>query len=170
MIRPATGRDAASICGIYNHYIKTTAITFEEAPVSFNEMALRIRTVVSKYPWIVWEEAGEILGYAYINAWKDRSAYRYAAEDSIYIKNGAQGRGIGKKLLAALLGEARHTDVHVLVAGITTPNPRSVGLHEKFGFKKIAEFVEIGYKLDRWLNVGYWQLILGEVQKGAGER
>jgi phosphinothricin acetyltransferase len=170
MIRPATINDAVSICGIYNHYIKTTAITFEEIPVAINEMEGRIKTVLGKYPWIVWEEEGEILGYAYGNRWRDRSAYRYAAEDSIYIKNGFQGRGIGKKLLTALLGELRQTDIHVLVAGITQPNERSVGLHEKFGFKKVAEFVEIGYKMNRWLNVGYWQLILGERQEGEEAR
>jgi phosphinothricin acetyltransferase len=170
MIRPVTVNDAAAICGIYNHYIKTTAITFEEIPVSINEMEGRIKTVLAKYPWLVWEEEGEILGYAYSNKWRDRSAYRYSAEDSIYIKHGAQGKGIGKSLLTALLEEARRTDIHVLVAGITQPNEQSVGLHEKFGFKKIAEFVEIGYKMNRWLNVGYWQLILGEGQEGAEAR
>jgi phosphinothricin acetyltransferase len=167
MIRPATVGDAKSICGIYNHYVKTTAITFEEIPVSINEMEGRVRTVMAKYPWLVWEEGGEILGYAYVNKWRDRSSYRYSAEDSIYIKEGARGRGIGKKLLAALLGEARQTEIHVIAAGITQPNEQSVGLHERFGFKKVAEFVEIGYKMDRWLNVGYWQLILGEGQKGG---
>jgi phosphinothricin acetyltransferase len=167
MIRSATVDDAKSICGIYNHYVKTTVVTFEEIPVSINEMEDRVRTVLSKYPWLVWEEEGEILGYAYINKWRDRSAYRYSAEDSIYIKDGAQGRGIGKKLLAELLEEARKIDIHTLVALITMPNEQSVGLHEKFGFKKAAEFVETGYKLDRWLNVGYWQLILGPGQKGG---
>jgi phosphinothricin acetyltransferase len=166
MIRAAKVGDAKSICGIYNYYVKTAAITFEEIPVSINEMESRIRAVVAKYPWLVWEEEGEILGYAYVNTWKDRSSYRYSAEDSIYTKEGAQGRGIGKKLMAALLEETRQTEIHALVAGITLPNEQSVGLHEKFGFKKIAEFVEIGYKMNRWLNVGYWQLILGERQKG----
>jgi phosphinothricin acetyltransferase len=166
MVRPATVHDAKSICGIYNHYIKTTAITFEEIPVSIGEMEGRIRTVLAKYPWIVWEEEGEILGYAYLNKWRDRPSYRYSAEDSIYIQDGVRGRGIGKKLLAALLAEARQTDLHALVAGITLPNEQSVGLHETFGFKKIAEFGEIGYKLNRWLTVGYWQLILEKGQKG----
>ncbi|MDR0597300.1 MAG: GNAT family N-acetyltransferase [Treponema sp.] len=165
MIRPATAGDAKSICGIYNYYVKNTAITFEEIPVSINEMEDRIRTVVSKYPWLVWEEEA-ILGYAYINKWKDRSAYRHSAEVSIYVKDSARERGIGKKLFAALLEEARQTGIHALVAGITMPNEQSVGLHEKFGFKKVAEFVEIGCKMDQWLNVGYWQLILGNRQKG----
>jgi phosphinothricin acetyltransferase len=160
MIRPATADDAKSICSIYNRYVKTSVVTFEEIPVSINEMEGRIRTVLSKYPWLVSEEGGEILGYAYVSKWRDRSAYRYSAEDSIYIRDGAQGRGIGKKLFAALLEEAQKAGIHTLVALITMPNEQSIGLHEKFGFKKAAEFVEIGYKLDRWLNVGYWQLIL----------
>jgi phosphinothricin acetyltransferase len=166
MLRPVTVNDARSICGIYNYYVKATAITFEEIPVSINEMEDRIRSAASKYPWLVWEEEGETLGYAYVNKWKDRSSYRSSAENSIYIKSGAQGRGIGKKLFAALLGEAQQTGIHALVAGITLPNEQSVGLHEKFGFKKIAEFIEIGYKMNRWLNVGYWQLILEDEQKG----
>jgi phosphinothricin acetyltransferase len=164
MIRSATIHDAFSICGIYNYYVNNTVITFEETPVSISEMEGRIRAVVSKYPWIVWEEEGEVLGYAYVNKWKDRAAYRHSAEDSIYVKNGAGGRGIGKTLLAALLEAAGKTGVHALVAGITLPNERSAALHEKFGFKKTAEFFEIGYKMDRWLNVGYWELIFQDRQ------
>ncbi|MDR1250443.1 MAG: GNAT family N-acetyltransferase [Treponema sp.] len=165
MIRPATIRDAKSICGIYNYYVNHTVVTFEEIPVSISEMEGRVKTVLSKYPWLVWEEEGEILGYAYVNTWRDRASYRYSAEDSLYIKNGAGGRGIGKKLLAALLEGAQKTGLHVLVAGITLPNERSVALHEQFGFKKTAEFFEIGYKMDQWLNVGYWQLILKDRQE-----
>jgi phosphinothricin acetyltransferase len=167
MVRPVIVEDAQSICGIYNHYVKTTVITFEEAPVSRDEMEGRIKTVVAKYPWLVWEEEGEVLGYACLNKWRDRASYRHSAEDSIYIKNEARGRGIGKTLLAALVEEARQRGVHALVAGITLPNESSVGLHEGFGFKKVAEFAEIGYKMDRWLNVGYWQLILGDGHKGG---
>jgi phosphinothricin acetyltransferase len=167
MVRSVTADDATSICGIYNFYVKTTAVTFEEIPVSINEMEKRVRSVTPDYPWLVWEEEGEILGYAYIHRWMARSSYRYSAEDSIYVKDGARGRGIGTKLLAALLEAARHAGIHALVAGITLPNERSVGIHEKFGFTKIAEFVEIGFKMNQWLNVGYWQLLLGEGQRGA---
>jgi phosphinothricin acetyltransferase len=167
MIRPATILDAKSICGIYNYYVNNTIITFEEIPVAIGEMEDRIKAVLPKYPWIVWEEEGEILGYAYANKWKDRASYRHSAEDSVYVKNGAGGRGIGKKLLAALLEAAQKNGLHALVAGITLPNARSVALHEQFGFKKTAEFFEIGYKMDQWLNVGYWQLILQNRQEGG---
>jgi phosphinothricin acetyltransferase len=81
-------------------------------------------------------------------------------EDSIYLKNGCEGRGIGKQLLSRLLEEIKKTDLHAVVAVITVPNDRSIGLHEKFGFVKIAQFPEIGYKMDTWLDVGYWELLL----------
>ncbi|MDR2110712.1 MAG: GNAT family N-acetyltransferase [Spirochaetaceae bacterium] len=160
MIRPVTLGDAPAICGIYNHYVKNTVITFEERPVSIHEMEGRIREITPVFPWVVWEEAAGIAGYAYIHRWKERSAYRFSVEDSIYLKKGYEGKGIGKRLLSTLLEEIKKTDVHAVVAAITIPNDRSIGLHEKFGFVKIARFPEIGYKLDTWLDVGYWELLL----------
>ena len=152
--------DAEAICGIYNPYIRDTAITFEEDPVSPAEMEGRIRRVTPFYPWLVGEENGEVVGYAYINQWKERVAYRFSAELSIYIKGSCRRRGIGSGLLRALLEVVRKTSVHSIVAGITLPNEASVKLHEKFGFKKVAQFNEIGFKLGKWLDVGYWELLL----------
>jgi phosphinothricin acetyltransferase len=160
MIRLVKPGDAAVIVNIYNYYIKNTVITFEEMPVSVNEMEARIRKIAAQYPWLVWEEAGDVAGYAYVNTWKDKSAYRLAAELSIYIKNGFRGKGMGRELLSRLLEEVRKTNIHVLVSGITLPNEASVALHEKFGFKETARFNEIGFKMDKWLDVGYWELIL----------
>ena len=160
MLRPVRPADGAAICDIYNHYIENTAITFEEVPLQTAEMEERIRTISAKYPYLVWEEEGEINGYAYASAWRVRSAYRYAAEVSIYLKNGFQGRGMGRELMEKLLEEVRRTDIHSLVAGIALPNENSIALHEKFGFKKIARFKEIGFKQNKWLDVGYWELIL----------
>jgi phosphinothricin acetyltransferase len=161
MIRRVTIEDAADIQGIYNYYVAHTAVTFEERAVTLGEMETRIRGISAKYPWFIREEedAG-LLGYAYVNTWKDRPSYRYSAELSIYVKDGHQGRGIGVELMDRLLGEVRNTDIHALVSGITLPNERSVALHEKFGFKNIACFREIGFKLDKWLDVGYWELVL----------
>jgi phosphinothricin acetyltransferase len=160
MIRPVRLSDAEAIRGIYNYYIEHTVITFEEIPLSISEMEERIRKISSSYPYLVWEENEKVTGYSYINTWKERAAYRYAAELSIYLENGKQGRGMGRALLARILEEVRKTGIHVLVSGITLPNDRSAALHEKFGFKEIARFNEIGYKDDRWLDVGYWELIL----------
>jgi phosphinothricin acetyltransferase len=159
MIRPVSTADAPAICGIYNYYIVNTAITFEEDPVPAAEMESRIRTVTAEYPWFVREEAGEVLAYAYVHKWQERIAYRYSAELSIYVKHGQEGRGMGRELMACLLEAVKKTKIHVLVSGITIPNERSITLHEKFGFQKAARFNEIGFKLNRWLDVGYWELV-----------
>jgi phosphinothricin acetyltransferase len=160
MIRPVSLIDAAAIRGIYNYYIERTAVTFEEIPVSLDEMERRIRRISASYPWLVWEEAGDVLGYAYIHAWKDRSAYRFSGEDSIYVKQGYERRGIGRSLMTALLEEAEKTEMHALIAILCTPNEASATLHEEFGFKKCAHFSEVGFKFDRWLDVGYWERLM----------
>jgi phosphinothricin acetyltransferase len=160
MIRPARVEDAAAIVFIYNYYIKNSSATFEEMPLSAQDMAGRIQDVGKGYPWIVWEENRDILGYAYIHRYHERMAYRYTAEDSIYIKAGCEGRGIGKGLLENLINAARQMEIRALLSIITVPNAASVGLHEKFGFKKVGQFHEVGYKFKKWLDVGYWELLL----------
>ena len=152
--------DAVAICSIYNHYVRETAITFEEAPVSIKEMEGRIRTVNASYPWFVFDDGVYVTGYAYINKWKERSAYRFSAEITVYIKEGHEGKGIGTELYTHLIEAARKKNIHALVAGIALPNERSITLHEKFGFTKIAHFNEIGFKQDKWIDVGYWELVL----------
>jgi phosphinothricin acetyltransferase len=149
-----------AICGIYNHYIKHTTISFEENPVSMKEMEARIRDIRSVYPWLVWEEAGDVIGYAYVDKWKERTAYGFSVEDSIYLKQSHEGQGLGTSLLTRLLEEVKKTNIHAVVAGITLPNERSIALHERMGFTKIAQFKEIGFKLNQWLDVGYWELLL----------
>lgn len=160
MIRPVNAADAPAICGIYNYYIVNTAISFEETPLSATEMENRIRTISAGYPWFVWDEGGEVLAYAYTNTWRERAAYRYSAELSIYVKKGHEGRGLGGKLMTHLLEAVKKTEIRVLVSGITIPNERSIALHEKFGFRKAALFHRIGFKLGTWLDVGYWELII----------
>ena len=160
MIRPVNADDARDICGIYNYFVENTAVSFEEQPLSVPEMENRIRTISAAYPWFVQDEGGVVLGYAYTNRFRDRAAYRYTAELSIYVKSGHEGKGIGGKLLVRLLEAVKESSVHVLVSAITVPNERSVGLHEKFGFVKVARFNEIRYKLGEWRDVGYWELVL----------
>jgi phosphinothricin acetyltransferase len=160
MIRPVHSTDAAALCAIYNYYIEQTVVSFEQEPVSPADMEKRILTITAKYPWLVYEDAGTVLGYAYINTWRERYAYRFSVEDSIYLKRGCEGRGIGTALLSALLNAARARDIHAIIAGITVPNERSARLHEAFGFKQIALFNAVGYKMNQWLDVGYWELVL----------
>lgn len=160
MLRPCTPQDAAQICGIYNHYVRDTVVTFEEAPVAAAEMAQRITDVTSRLPWLVWEADGAILGYAYATPWKSRAAYRYAVESSIYLAPSATGQGLGPRLYGALIGELRQKGLHCVIGGAALPNPASVALHERLGFSKVAEFREVGFKFGRWIDVAYWELML----------
>jgi len=159
-IRACTPADAAAICAIYNPYIRETVITFEETPVATAEMAQRIGDVTAHLPWLVAEEQGAILGYAYATPWKARSAYRFSVETTVYVAPGHMRRGLGAALYRQLIDELRVRGVHAAVGGIALPNAASIALHEKLGFTKIGQFVEIGRKLDRWVDVGYWELIL----------
>jgi phosphinothricin acetyltransferase len=161
MLRTATTADAAAIAGIYNHYVLHTIITFEEEAVSAEEMAKRITEVLSLgLPWFVWEEGGRVLGYAYASRWKSRCAYRYSAESSIYLDKEATGRGLGTRLYVALIEALRARKIHSVIGGIALPNPASVGISEKLGFEKIGHFKEVGWKFEKWIDVGYWELIL----------
>lgn len=160
MIRAATPDDASAIVAIYNHYIATTSISFEERAVTVEEMAQRVRDVTDALPWLVHVEDGRVTGYAYATKWRVRSAYRFSAETSVYVEQGRGGRGIGKALYTALLAELRRREIHMAIGGIAQPNPASVALHESLGFKKVAHFSEVGRKFDRWVDVGYWELKL----------
>jgi phosphinothricin acetyltransferase len=160
MIRPVKESDAEAIADIYNYYIENTVITFEEIPLSPAEMCARILNISANYPYLVREDEGELTGYAYVNIWKERTAYKFSAEASVYLKHGCQGKGRGKELLGNLLEAIKTTPLHVLISCITLPNEASIGMVEHFGFKKIGEFHEVGFKKDRWLDVGYWELIL----------
>jgi len=161
MLRTATSGDAAAIAAIYNHYVLKTIITFEEEAVPDAEMAQRITDVLGAgLPWLVWEENGRVLGYAYASKWKSRCAYRYAVESSIYLDKEATGRGLGTKLYVALIDALRAKGIHSIIGGVALPNDASVGLSEKLGFKKIGQFKEVGWKFEQWIDVGYWELIL----------
>jgi L-amino acid N-acyltransferase YncA len=161
MIRVIEPDDAEQVCRIYNHYVENTIITFEEEPVSVDQMRARIAEIQGlALPWIVYCEAGAVVGYAYAGKWKSRSAYRNSVESTVYVEKERVGRGIGSALYGEMLSRLRQTSVHAVVGGIALPNEASVCLQERFGFRKIAHFQQIGFKLGRWIDVGYWQLIL----------
>lgn len=160
MIRSAHPSDAEAIVGIYNHYVANTTITFEEQPVSAEEMRRRVDVIqAAGLPWLVLEEAGQLLGYAYASKWKERSAYRYSVEISVYLKHGIQARGLGSRLYEALFSALAERGIHAAMGGIVLPNEASVRLHEKFGMKQVAHFEQVGYKFGQWLDVGYWQKV-----------
>jgi L-amino acid N-acyltransferase YncA len=160
MIRNAQPEDAQAICDIYNYYVLDTIVTFEEDSVLADDMADRIKKVSEKYTWLVYEQEGEIIGYAYAGDWKSRCSYRFSVESSVYLKNGFSNQGIGSKLYEALLKDLEKTDIHAVIGGISLPNEASIALHEKFGFEKIAQFKEVGYKFEKWIDVGYWEKII----------
>ncbi len=112
------------------------------------------------FPWLVWAEAGRVLGFCYAGKWKTRHGYRYAVESSIYLHPDSTGLGIGTRLYSALLRDLRQRELHVVIGGIALPNERSVALHERMGFRKTAHFEQVGWKFNRWIDVGYWQLFL----------
>jgi phosphinothricin acetyltransferase len=160
-IRAAELSDAASIAAIYNHYVAETVVTFEEDPVSAEEMARRIEGVRSaSLPWLVAEEGGQVTGYAYAAPWKTRAAYRFSVEITVYLAPGNVGRGIGSMLYRHLFSILQTLDVHAVIGGVALPNEASVALQEKFGLEKVAHFREVGFKFNRWIDVGYWERIL----------
>jgi L-amino acid N-acyltransferase YncA len=159
-IRPVNLADAGQIAEIYNYYIRNTPQTFETEPLSADEMRARIAEVSEDYPYLVAEENGEVFGYSYATQFKLRQAYAYSAEVSIYVKSDAKHMGIGTELYEKLFDELAETDIHAIIAGISLPNEASVRFHEKLGLSKVAHFREVGYKLGRWIDVGYWELIM----------
>lgn len=162
MIRPVMEHDAHALCEIYNYYIDNTVITFEEVRVDAADFRARIAKVHSAgLPWLVAEDDGALIGYAYAGAWKERSAYRFSVESSVYIAPAHTRKGWGTQLYTALFAELRKTPVHAVIGGIALPNAASIALHEKFGMRKVAQFPEVGFKSGRWIDVAYWQIELG---------
>ena len=160
MIRDANKKDAQAICDIYNHYIANSVITFEEQLLTLEEMKKRILEVTISLPWIVYDHDGVIEGYAYATIWKNRSAYRYSAESTVYLSSTSVGKGFGSALYTDLISRLKHLSFHCVIGGIALPNPASIALHEKMGFEKVAHFKQIGWKQKRWVDVGYWELSL----------
>lgn len=161
LIRGATEGDADNLARIYNHYILNTCVTFETDPVDAADIAECIAaTSAIPLPWLVAESSGEMVGYAYTSEWQGRCAYRFSVESTIYLDVQHTGHGFGTKLYSALIDSVRATSLHSMIGGISLPNEGSIKLHERLGFKKIGHFEEVGYKQDRWVDVGYWQLML----------
>lgn len=160
LIRHYTPNDAAAICGIYNHYIEHTVITFEEIPLTVTQMQERVAAYTQLYPWLVCEDAGEIVGYAYASKWKERVAYKLTAEIAVYLKHDVTQKGYGSALYAELIEQLKTQGCHILLGCIAIPNEASIRLHERFGFTQVAMFSEVGRKFDRWLDVGYWHKVL----------
>jgi len=163
MIRTVKTHDIGDICRIYNYYVENTSVTFEETSVSMKGMKERIDDVLkTSLPWLVLEEQGKVIGYGYGTKWKSRTAYKFSLESTIYLDREARGKGSGTALYSALIEEIRKKRIHAVIGGIALPNAASIALHEKLGFSKVAHFKEVGYKFNKWIDVGYWELLLDE--------
>jgi phosphinothricin acetyltransferase len=161
MIRAAGPDDIARICAIYNHYVLTTTVTFEEEPVSPDDMAQRVRDVQQAHDWLVFDgPRSGVCGYAYATRWKPRAAYRHSVETSVYVDVAEHGKGVGRALYRDLIERLRARSVHSVIGGVAGDNPVSVALHQSFGFKHVARLEQVGFKFGHWIDVNYFQLLL----------
>jgi phosphinothricin acetyltransferase len=160
MIRMARAGDAASIAAIYEPYVSSSPITFEEEPPTAEEMARRVADTLTVAPWLVSEQHGEILAYAYAAPHRQRAAYRWSVDASVYVRGDQQRRGLGRALYTSLFALLRLQGFYRVHAGVTLPNEGSVALHESFGFLPVGVYRQVGFKQGAWHDVGWWQLAL----------
>ena len=153
MIRPATEKDVPEILAIYAPYIENSTATFEYDVPCLSSFTQRFRDITAQFPWLVWEEEGQVLGYAYASAPYTRAAFSWCAEPSIYLLPEAKGRGIGRKLYAALETILQEQGYQILYALITAENEPSLAFHRKMGYEAKVEFPNCGYKFNRWLGL-----------------
>jgi len=161
-VRRVTPDDAAAIAAIYAPYVRDTAITFELDPPDEAEMRQRIVETTGRFPWLVAEQDGVIVGFAYATTFRTRAAYRWIVETTVYVAMGQHGRGIGRALYAPLLDQLRAQGFCAAIGAIALPNAGSVAIHEAMGFVPSGVYQKVGYKLGAWHDVGLWQIDFGE--------
>jgi phosphinothricin acetyltransferase len=160
-LRAATPGDAAAIAGIYAPFVKESAVSFETEPPDAETIRARIEAGGDLYPWLVGEDEDRgLLGYAYAARFRDRPAYRFTVETSVYLRSGASGRGLGRRLYEPLLAMLEDQGFTQAIAAITLPNDASVRLHERLGFQRAGTYRQVGWKLGAWHDVGLWQKAL----------
>ena len=165
MIRNVSSRDAKAIVDIYNEYLVNSVATFETEPLRAGtsklrlvDLAGRIAGISASYPYLVYVDHDEVVGYCYAHAWKEKAAYKYTLETTVYLSPRYKGKGIGRQLMERLIEEFRAGGYHALIACITEGNEASCSLHEKLGFKKVSHFEKVGLKFERWLDVVDYEL------------
>jgi L-amino acid N-acyltransferase YncA len=160
MIRPARKEDAAQIAEIYRPYCEDNCVSFEEVAPGAAEMAERMEKITRRYPYLVDDRDGAVAGYAYASPHRERAAYRWAVESTIYVRGDFQGKGVGRALYEELFRRLRGQGLVKAYAGILVPNPASQGFHESMGFTLVGIYRKVGYKLGAWRDVGWWELAL----------
>jgi L-amino acid N-acyltransferase YncA len=161
-IRLADERDAGQVAAIYAPNVTDSIISFELKPPTTDEMRLRIEGTLLRYPWLVCERRGWVLGYAYAGTHGSRAAYQWSVDVSVYVRQEAHRTGVGRALYASLFGALNLQGFYNAYAGATLPNPASVGLHESVGFRVVGVYRGVGYKMGAWHDVVWWHLPLRE--------
>jgi phosphinothricin acetyltransferase len=169
-VRCVAAGDESAIAAIYEYYVRNTTVTFEIDPPSVEEMRRRIDTTTPAYPWLVAERNGDVVGYACATRFKERAAYRFSVELAVYVRVDVCWTGIGSDLFRELLARVRDQGCVNAFGIVALPNPASVALLERFRFEKVAHLKNAGFKMDRWIDVGYWQLALRDVTARTSSR
>ena len=160
MIRPVKQQDISFMADIYNEYVVHGTATFEEVPLTKEEMSRRIIDISSRFPCLVCEIEERVVGYCYAHLWKGYGAYKHTLETTVYLSPDYIGKGIGSLLMSELVAECRRRGYKVLIACITGGNESSIALHRKLGFRKVSHFEKVGQKFVRWLDVVDYELLL----------
>ena len=160
-IRVATEADAEEILAIYAKYIEQTAITFEYVVPSIEEFRGRIRHTLERFPYLAAEKDGKIAGYAYVSPFKERAAYDWSVETSIYVDMDQKRSGIGRRLYEELENILKQQGILNVNACIAYPNPQSIAFHEKMGYRAVGKFTDCAYKLEQWLGMIWMEKMLG---------
>lgn len=161
-IRDVLLSDAELIREIYQKHVIGSSTSFELTVPTVSDFHERIQTANERRPWIVMADNDRLCGYAYASPFRSREAYQFTIETTVYVHHDFQRQGIGQTLMGNLLSRLRGLGYHIAIAGVTLPNPGSVGLHERLGFRKVGVFPEVGRKYDQWHDVGFWSLKLSE--------
>ena len=161
-LRIAEPRDGAAFAAIYGPIVRDTVISFEEEPPSAEAMAERVRQKLVTHPWLAAERNGRVIGYAHASPFRDRAAYRWSVDVTPYVHEDARGQGIGRRLYQALFAILKLQGFRSAFAGVALPNPRSIALHEAFGFEPVGVYREVGFKHGAWRDVAWWRLGLSE--------
>ncbi len=159
-VRTVTLNDVQELLDIYSYYVLNTTITFEYDTPSINEFTQRIQKITQKYPYLVATLNDEIVGYAYATSYKERAAYDWSVETTVYVKNDKHGLGIGKTLYTQLEQALKDKSIVNMLACITYPNPKSIDFHTNFGFEKVGHFPKVGFKFNEWRDIVWMQKVI----------
>jgi phosphinothricin acetyltransferase len=169
VVRDATAADATACAVLYAPYVTDTVVTFETEPPTAEQMAGRIAAAQRRHAWLVLEDDGAVVGYAYGGPYKERAAYRWSCEVSVYLERGRRRTGGGRALYEALLERLADRGFRTAVAGMTVPNPASEGLHRALGFEPVGVYRRIGWKHGAWHDVAWVQRTLAAVDGPPAE-